>query len=138
MLSNGQVTHYFEISKRQISNIFNDLFFFFFFKVYLAVFLVLNISLWLAAMYIRKAINEPMIALHYNVDFGIDYHGSADKLFILPILGLTFFLVNVVLFSIVRNQKDRKFIGHILCAVAVLANLILLAGIASVYLINFR
>ena len=78
------------------------------------------------------------IALHYNVDFGIDYYGSVNKLFILPLLGLVIFVVNVVLFSIVRNQKDRKFIGHILCAVAVLANLILLVGIASVYLINIR
>ncbi len=138
MLRVGQITHYIQVLKRQINNVINDLFFFYFFKIYLAVFLFLNLSLWIAAIYIKKAIDEPRIALHYNVDFGIDYYGSVNQLFILPILGLIIFIVNVLIFSIVRNQKDRKFIGHILCAVAVLVNLILLIGIFSVDLVNFK
>ena len=138
MLSLGQITHYLQLLKRQINNIFSDLFFFFFFRVYLGIFLFLNSVLWIVAIYIKKIIDEPRIALHYNVDFGIDYYGSANQLFVLPSLGLVIFLSNVALFSIVRNQKDRKFIGHILCATAVLANLILLISLASVYLVNFR
>ena len=56
MLSIGQITHYLQISKRQITNIVNDLFFFFFFKVYLAIFLALNTLLWIVAIYIKKVI----------------------------------------------------------------------------------
>ena len=138
MLSIGQITHYFQVIKRQVSNIFNDLFFFLFFRVYLGIFLFLNICLWVSAVYIKRLAAGPRIALHYNVDFGIDYYGSTNMIFILPALGLLIFVLNSALFAIVRNQQDRKFIGQILCSVAVLANLILLIGISSVYLINFR
>ncbi len=138
MLSIGQITYYLQTLKRQIIIISNDLFFFFFFKIYFAIFVFLNLTLWIVAFYIKKLIDEPRIALHYNVDFGVDYYGSVNKLFILPLLGLLIFTINVALFSIVRNSKDRKFIGHILCSVSVFANVILLVAIASIYLINFK
>ncbi len=138
MLSVGQIFHYFQIAKRQVYNIFDDLFFFFFFKIYLGIFLFLNLALWIFVFYIKKIIDEPRIALHYNVDFGIDYYGSINNLFIFPVLGLLIFVANTLLFAIVRNQQDRKFIGQILCIVGVLANLILLVGLASIYLINFK
>ncbi len=138
MLSIGQITHYFETTKQQIFNIFHDLFFFFFFKIYLGLFLLINSLLWLSAFYIKNIIGEPRMALHYNVDFGIDYYGSVNKLFVLPALGLFIYVINISLLTIARNQRDRKFIGHILCLGAVLANLILLVGISSIYLINFR
>lgn len=134
----GRISHYLNIIKHETGNVVSGLFFFVFFRYYLSVFLVLNFSLWFSAFYIKKLIDEPRIALHYNVDSGIDFYGSDYQIFILPILGLFIFLTNISIFAIVRNQQDRKFIGHILCSVGILSNLILLVGVFSIYLINFK
>jgi hypothetical protein len=138
MLIVGKITYYIELIKRQTIRIIGDLFFFAFFRIYLAAFLFLNTILWFVAFYIKHIVDEPRIALHYNVDFGVDYYGSVNNLFILPTLGLVVYFFNMMLFSIVRNQQDRKFIGHILGILAVLVNIILLAGLSSIYLINTK
>ncbi len=138
MLTIGQISHLLINLKRQTINTIKELFLFNFFKLYFTIFVIVNTSSWLLSYYINKTLNEPKIALHYNVDFGVDYYGSSGNIFILPLLGFIIFVFNAMLFSIVRNQKDRKFIGQILCSVAILANLILLVGVISIYLINTK
>lgn len=105
-------------------------------RVYLAVLLGLNSLNWIAAYAINKNVSQNLIVLHYNIDFGVNLIGGAKRVYLIPLLGLIIILINFILLVIIHRQG--KFIVHLLMAGAILANLFLLAGLASLYLINFR
>jgi len=107
-------------------------------KIYSFVLLVINAIIWAIARFVDSNIDTDQIALHYNVDFGIDYYGDTEKIYIIPVLGLVIIIVNFFLYANVSLRKDRKFISHVLLAAAGIANVILLAAIVSIYLVNFR
>ncbi|MFH0891996.1 MAG: hypothetical protein V1867_04405 [Candidatus Falkowbacteria bacterium] len=107
-------------------------------KIYSFVLLAVNAIIWLIARFIGSNIDTDQIALHYNVDFGIDYYGDTEKIYIIPLLGLIIIVVNFFLYVNLSPRKDRKFISHILLAAAGIANIILLTAIVSIYLVNFR
>lgn len=109
-----------------------------FVKIYLAVMVVLNCLIWYLAYYIYKEVDTDLIALHYNVDFGIDYYGSSRKIFYLPFVGLLISLVNFFVYASTFRHKDKKFIGHVLLATATISNILILLSTISVYIINFR
>ncbi|MBU4455731.1 hypothetical protein KJ586_04445 [Patescibacteria group bacterium] len=105
-------------------------------RVYLAVLLGLNLLNWFAAYTINKNVSQNLIVLHYNIDFGVNLIGGAKKIYLIPLLGLIIILINFILSAVIHRQG--KFIVHLLLSGAILANLFLLAGLASLYLINFR
>lgn len=109
---------------------------FFYARVYLAVLLGLNLLNWFAAYTINKNVSQNLIVLHYNIDFGVNLIGGAKKIYLIPLLGLIIILINFILLAVIHRQG--KFIVHLLLSGAILANLFLLAGLASLYLINFR
>lgn len=109
---------------------------FFYARVYLAVLLGLNLLNWFAAYAINKNVSQNLIVLHYNIDFGVNLIGGAKKIYLIPLLGLIIILINFILLAVIHRQS--KFIVHLLLSGAILANLFLLAGLASLYLINFR
>lgn len=109
-----------------------------FVKIFLTSSLLINISVWLAARYIKKTTGTEQIALHYTVDFGIDFYDNAAKIFIIPVLGLIIILFNFLIIMLLQQNKDIILISYILLTVAMLANIVLLAAVFSVYLINFR
>lgn len=113
---------------------------FFYARVYLAVLLGLNLLNWFAAYAINKNVSQNLIVLHYNVDFGVNLIGGAKKIYLIPLLGLIIILINFILLAVIHRQGHRqsKFVAHLLLSGAILANLFLLAGLASLYLINFR
>jgi len=121
-----------------VRNYFAGIFSYLYVKVYFFIILSVNAALWLIARFIKTSVGTEQMALHYNVDFGIDYYGSAGKIYIIPFLGLVIMLVNFSLFAAVSGHKDRKFISHVLFTSALTANLTLLVAIVSVYLVNFR
>lgn len=96
--------------------------------------------IWILAVYIFTQIDQPMMALHYSVDFGIDHYGSSKNIFVIPVLGLIFIFFNIILLLVVSlyNKRDIKFLTHLLLVPALIANIMLLAAVSSVYLINFR
>lgn len=107
-----------------------------FIRIYLIFLFFLNLINWLAARAIKKGSSQDLIILHYNVDFGINYIDAAGKIYIIPLLG---FLIALVNFSILLAvHKQSRFIAHALLAAAVLCNIFLSAGLAALYLINFR
>lgn len=124
--------------KREFESMMKILFSYFHVKIYMLVFFVVNFLIWITARYIDSEIDEPQIALHYNVESGIDYYGDINKIYILPFLGFVIFLINYVLCANFSRHKDRRFISHILLSTTVIANIILLGGIVSVYLVNFK
>jgi hypothetical protein len=138
MLKSAKFSNFFYKIRRDWLSGWVDLFSFLHVKIYLLIIIILNLAIWLSTRYIAKAIGSELIALHYNVDFGINLIGEATKIYIIPFLGLIIILINLVLLNIVSRHKDRKFLAHILFLSALISNLILLAGLASIYLINFK
>ena len=119
------------------TNFFDPLFFWYI-KIYLSILLFINIIIWLIAGYLNMQMGEGLMALHYNVDFGINLIGEANKIYIIPLLGIIIIIINTLLFILVSRHKDKIFISHILFITALIANIILLVSTASIYLINFR
>lgn len=107
-------------------------------KVYFAALVVINAALWLAARFIGGGAGDGPITLHYNVDFGVDLIGGAARIYIIPLTGLFVIFLNFTLFGYVSLHKDRKLVSHILFSASLVANFLLCAAIASIYLANFR
>ena len=128
----------FYIFQKNSANAFSCVFAFFYVKVYLFFLFFVNILIWFFARYIKIATGTEQIALHYTVDFGIDFYGDAGKIFIIPLLGLIIILFNFIIVLILSQNKDFILFSHILLIAALLSNVVLLAAILSVYLINFR
>lgn len=137
MLKFTQIINYYYILKQGTALFFSRLFEQLYIRIYLFVLLAINLGNWILARYIDSQIDEKMIALHYNVDFGFDYYGNTKKIYIIPLLGLLIIVVNSLLFNSVNEYKDRKFLSHLLLGSAILVNIILLASTTIVYLINF-
>jgi len=101
-----------------------------------AVAVAANVLCWWLAFNARSAVSGEIAILHYNVDFGIDLIGSPAKIYILPVAGLFFILLNFILFFPFK-PKD-KTVGYLLLAAALIANLFLLTNLQLVKLVNLR
>ena len=134
----AKIYDFYQTSKQGIREYSWDLFAYFFVKIYLILLAAANLALWGVAIYINTNLQSSRIALHYNVDFGINLVGNARQIFIIPILGIIIILLNLaIIFSISKN-KERVVIAHMLLMASLLANIILIMAIAAIFLINFR
>jgi len=124
--------------RQNFASYFFDLFAHFYVKVYSLVAIFVNFLIWVLSGYISSTIDAERMALHYNIDFGIDYYGDVEKIYIIPFLGLVIVFVNFFLFAFTAKYKDRVFISHLLFSSSIFCNIILLAASISVYLVNFR
>jgi hypothetical protein len=106
-------------------------------KIFLIILSLVNAAIWGAAFYIDKKIADQRIALHYNVDFGVDYYGDISNIYIIPFLGLFFIFFNTLLLGIIKKHKDFNFLSYLLLSLSLLANLILIAAIISIFLVNY-
>lgn len=111
---------------------------FLYIKIYFFCLLVLNIIAWFGAGFIDSKIDKKIIALHYNVDFGINLIGEAKNIYVIPLVGLIIIIVNSILYISLLKNKDRKIISHILFASGIFISFLLLSAITSIYLINFQ
>lgn len=137
MLKLAQFINYYYLLIEGFKNFFTKLFELVYIRVYLVFLISVNLSTWIFARYIDSNIDEKMIALHYSVDFGIDYYGNTSKIYVIPFLGLFIIVINSLLFNSISVYKDRRFLSHLLLSSAMVVNLILLASITMIYLINF-
>lgn len=95
--------------------------------------LVLNIGLLVFLFFFIKQSNIP-IALHYNVDWGVDYLAEVKEIILLPLIGFFIFLFNGVLSF--RLWSRNRVLSYYLSAIVLLSEIFLcLAGIA-LYMIN--
>ncbi len=124
-------------SKQNIKYSFFHLLNFLHIKIYVVFILISNFVLWYLAYFINVNTSQELIALHYNVGFGVDLVGNAKKLYIVPTLSLIIFLFNTFLLFNFYKSKHFKFISHILFSACLLVNMFLFLSLASVYLINF-
>ncbi len=134
-------TRFFDVlgfAKRKILIDLLEVFDFFYAKIYLALILFFNFLLWISVFYINFKASSTTLILHYNVDLGVDLIGLGSNLYIIPLLGLLIFIVNLVLLLIFLKWSDYRYLAHLLFSVSLLANLFLLISLGPIYLINFR
>lgn len=128
----------FHLKHETFGELISDLLKFFPAKAYLTMLLILNFINWVFAYSINKKVSQDLIYLHYNVNFGVNLIGDVKKIYTIPLLGLIIILINFILLCLIYKYKKDKFIIHLLLSAAFVSNLFLLAGTASVYLINFK
>lgn len=78
--------------------------------------------------------SSPYIPLHYNVYFGVDRFGSWYNIFVLPALGLLFFLLNTMLQM--HFFRSEKMLSRFLAISTVLIELIFVIAMMLIILLN--
>jgi hypothetical protein len=107
-------------------------------KLFLSAALFANLLLWLYSGYVVKTIDEPLIALHYNIDSGIDFYGQAKNIYTIPLLGFVAILFNFFIMLISARHADREYVAYLLLSGCLMVNLILLTALRLIYLVNFK
>jgi len=138
MFSIQKIGHSLGIFRQAFSLAFSEAWGRVFIRSLLIIALVANILDWVATTFLYRALGDNLVVLHYNINFGIDLIGSRNQIFINPLLGLVFLLLDFGLVLFLAKDKHFKFVAHILLNAAVVVNVLLLLAIFSVYLINFR
>lgn len=105
---------------------------------YTAIAIFLQLIAWSSAIFIYQHLSGDFLALHYNINFGIDRVGVPGDVFVFPILGLVMLIVNFSLSAFFSQQAAGRFLANVLMFAAVLAGCLLDFGLLSIYLINFR
>ena len=131
-----RILNFFYTSKQGFFKIALELLNHFFVKVYFALTAVLNLLIWAITIFIYSKIDLGQIVLHYNVDFGVNLYGDVEKIFIIPIVGLSILIVNLLIAGNLVHKE--KFIAQLLLVSAFFVNIILLISVGALYLINFR
>lgn len=113
---------------------------FWFLKILTFLTLSINIVNWFFANYINSEIGQDKIALHYNVDFGIDFYGDTRQIYTVPMLGTFILIFNFLLILAISKyiKKDIRFVSSILSVSSLVTNIILIGATTSIYIINFR
>ena len=95
--------------------------------------LFLNLALW-AFLFWRIRPQEEPIYLHYNIYFGIDLIGPWYQIYLIPLSGLIFLLINLVISLIIYNKE--KVISYFLMVTAIICQIFLALAAFSIIYIN--
>ncbi|MFA6017599.1 MAG: hypothetical protein WCT28_03195 [Patescibacteria group bacterium] len=76
---------------------------------------------------------QPVVPLHYNIHYGVDWTGMWWQIFTLPAMGIVFFLVNNGL-AIFFLRRDAMLVNVVLIANIVLTAFLFLAMVFVVSL----
>ncbi len=112
--------------------IFKDIFF----QIIFGISLVINFGIWafLYMKFSRLGSSGDIIPLHYNIYFGVDLVGEWKKVFVVPLAGAFFILINFLVSDIVY-LRDRV-IGYFLAGTGLFIQIILLGASFMVVMIN--
>jgi len=135
-----KLLNYIDLAREIVFGVWENLWGYWYVRIFLISQVMINFLSWALASYIVRNVGQPQIALHYSVDFGIDLFDDAGKVFVIPFLGLLFIFFNVLIVSVIEkfSPRETRFSAYLLFSAGIGANVILLAAIASIYLINFR
>jgi len=104
-----------------------------FVKINLFFSLLINIVLWLLLIWQTKEFSG-LIPLHYNIYFGIDLLGPWYQFFLLPSLGLLFFIVNFIISLMIYSKE--KVLSYFLVSASSFIQLIFILAAIFIILIN--
>lgn len=110
------------------------------FKSHIALWLIVlsliaNLSDWTILGVWIKPVDFPII-LHYNVYFGVDLVGDYREVFLLPLIGLILFVINLFLALYFYRQKER-IASYIMLMAMLMIQFSLVIASVSVILINY-
>ena len=88
--------NYFHHIRLKLAELSAGLFNSFYIRMYLILTLGLIILNWLSAYIINIDVSQNLVILHYNVDLGVNLIGDVSKIYIIPLLGLAIFLINLI------------------------------------------
>ncbi len=77
---------------------------------------------------------RPVVPLHYNIHYGVDWTGAWWRIFLLPMMGVAFFAVNTAI-ALFFARRNAMLASVALCATAILA-LLLFAAMVFVVSLN--
>jgi len=87
--------------------------------------------IWLLSSKLEQGQSIP---IHYNVYFGVDDFGSWEKIFLLPALGLIFFLLNFTFY--IPLIIEHRFLALILMYGTLFIECVLLIAMGFILLMN--
>ena len=114
-----------------------DFFGFLFTKIYVIAILLVNMLTWYFAYHMYGRSSQDIVILHYNVDFGINLIGNKSNFFIIPLSGLCFIILNIVVLLLLIKKKDFKFWAYFLLSFLSLLSIFLVLALLAMYIINF-
>lgn len=111
-----------------------------YFKSHIVIWLLIlsltsNLIDWLILKIWVKPVDFSII-LHYNVYFGVDSIGDYKQVYLLPIIGLILFLVNLIL-SVFFYERKERIASYVLLMATLMIQLSLIVASVSVILINY-
>jgi len=105
------------------------------FLIISALTLLTNGALWVLIYFFLDK-GKFNIILHYNVLFGVDFQGNPQKVFIIPLIGLLIFFLNITIIKFV--YKKEKFIAYLLFSTSLICQVFAVIAVTAIILINNR
>lgn len=106
-----------------------------FYGLFLALSQLLN---WYLAYYIYSQLSGRLLILHYNVDFGADLIGPAERIFWGPLSGLLVIIFNLGLALFIVRYPQQRLASRALILGALIWQSFLTISLFTIYLNNFR
>lgn len=103
---------------------------------YVFFIVLMNLANWFLAYYVNHNVSQSLVILHYNVNLGVNLIGNVVNIYMIPAIGLTFIIVNLLL--LLNLWGRSRFFIHFLLGFSLLVEFFLIASTISIYLINFR
>jgi hypothetical protein len=97
--------------------------------------LIINISVFVLFVFFVHPSEFPL-RLQYNVFFGTSLHALWWHAYILPLIGLIFFLIDLVIGYVLYNARER-IAGYVVLLGGLFANVALLIAALSIVLNNY-
>jgi len=101
----------------------------------IALSLVANVANWIILRVFIKPVDFSII-LHYNVYFGVDMLGDWKRVFLLPIIGLIIFFINLFL-AIYFYERKERIASYLLLMAVLMIQLSLIIASVSLIIINY-
>lgn len=105
-------------------------------KNYLIIFsatIIVNLTAWILVLFFLEQ-GKINIILHYNVIFGVDFKGSSEQVFIIPLIGLVIFFLNSIITTLV--YKKETIIAYLLLSTSLVCQIFSIIAIVAIIMIN--
>lgn len=105
-------------------------------KNYLIIFtatIIVNLTAWILVLFFLEQ-GKINIILHYNVIFGVDFKGSSEQVFIIPLIGLVIFFLNSIITTLV--YKKETIIAYLLLSTSLVCQIFSIIAVVAIIMIN--
>jgi len=97
-------------------------------------FFVSLINFGLLFFFVRQLNN--LVILHYNVYLGVDLMGDSKQIYLIPLVGFLFAVINLLL-AIYFFSKKERMLSHILSLITLILQLGIAVASGALVLVNY-